>query len=486
MRAGLTVSATRTRPRQLQPRIQGPPPLVDPGGELHGFLLIAGGGFLLAMLAGSLYNIRFLPIFLAAGTLLCIAVPVIRWPVITSVVWLLIAGSSPEMWLGDLIGQDAVITAVVKVIGLALLVVCLLRYGARLDACNPGFAYLAMFVIGLAHGLWPTLTLMGSVRSLIGSAAPFAFSFSRLSRRWCNAIINATIWIPTFIVAFGVPLALAHLRPLFVAEGGEALRLQGSTHPAFLGGFAAAAIYAALVELYRDGRTRNLWAIVVNFAILALSGARAPLAAALCVTAAAFFFLRSWPFPARRRLPLILLGTLALPVLAAMASGSSALRLLNVLSTNAENLSGRNLIWPLFERAWDASPIFGWGIGAGKSVVDPDSLLAKLLGTTAAHNEYLRMGVDGGYVGLGLLILMMALWAWRWTRDAPRTDRFIMRAVFIAFAVHSATDNTLIAATASIMFTWVSAVFARAALEREEATSVASAAENAQQAAHIA
>jgi hypothetical protein len=37
-----------------------------------------------------------------------------------------------------------------------------------------------------------------------------------------------------------------------------------------------------------------------------------------------------------------------------------------------------------------------------------------------------------------------------------------MRLVFLAFALHSATDNTLIATTSSLMFAWVSAVFARA------------------------
>jgi hypothetical protein len=38
-----------------------------------------------------------------------------------------------------------------------------------------------------------------------------------------------------------------------------------------------------------------------------------------------------------------------------------------------------------------------------------------------------------------------------------------MRLVFLAFAVHSLTDNTLIATTASVLFAWVSAVFARGA-----------------------
>jgi len=479
------MSATRSAGRAPTRGIPRPPPLQDAGGDLHRVLLIAASGFVLAMFAGALYDIRFLPAFLALGTLLCVGVAVIRFPVVTSAAWLLLAGTSPEMWLGDLIGNAGTITAVVKLLGLALLAVCLVRYGGRFDRFNPALAYVAMFVIGLMHGLWPTLTLMGSVRSLIGSAAPFAFAFSRLSRRWCNAIITATIWNPSVIIGYGVVLAVLHLRPLFTSVAGS-VRLEGSTHPAFLGGFAAAAIYAALVELYRDGRSRHVWAIAINYIILFLSGARAPLAAALLVTAVAFFFLRSDAFQARRRLPFLLAGALAAPLLAAVATGSSSIRLLNVLSSNAENLSGRNLIWPLFERAWDSSPLFGWGIGAGKEVLDPDSLLAKLLGTTAAHNEYLRMGVDGGWFGLGLLVLTMALWAWWWTRTAPRTDRFIMRMVFIAFAIHSSTDNTLIAATASVMFTWVSAVFARAALERAAAETASAAAQRQQHAAQIA
>jgi hypothetical protein len=35
-----------------------------------------------------------------------------------------------------------------------------------------------------------------------------------------------------------------------------------------------------------------------------------------------------------------------------------------------------------------------------------------------------------------------------------------MRVIFIAFALHSATDNTLIATTSSIFFIWAAAVFA--------------------------
>lgn len=444
-------------------------------------------GYLMLLAAGSFYNIALLPLLMALGVSACVGVVVIRAPVEACAGWLLLAGTSPEYWLADIMpGDESAITAVVKLAGLALVAVCVLRYGARSDPTNPGLAFVVMFVVGVVHGLYPGSTVMDSLRSLIGSSAPYAFSFSRGSRRWCRSMIEATIWVAPVIVGFGVLLNFAGIRPLFDVVGGAA-RLQGSTHPAFLGGFAMTGVYASLLELYRDGRNKRLWTLVLNFVILVASGARAPLACALVVTASAFFGLRSVHFPTRRRVPLVLAGALLLPVMVGVATGGTSIRLLNVLSSEAGDLSGRDIIWPYFIAAWNASPIFGWGVGAARFVMDPDSLIVKLLGTTAAHNEYLRMGVDGGYFGLAVLIGMMALWAWRWTRRARGVDRFIMRAVFLCFAVHSFTDNTLIAATASVLFAWVSAVFARAALEREAvASAVSAAAQRQREAAQIA
>jgi hypothetical protein len=41
--------------------------------------------------------------------------------------------------------------------------------------------------------------------------------------------------------------------------------------------------------------------------------------------------------------------------------------------------------------------------------------------------------------------------------------------VFAAFALHSATDNTMIATTSSVFFIWVSAVFANPGAEAKAA-----------------
>jgi len=387
-------------------------------------------------------------------------------PLPFTVAFLMAAGTTPEMWLGDLVGGEALIVALVKMAGLVIALLAALRYGARADPFNPGFAFAIMFAIGLLHGLHPNLTLGESLRSLAGSAAPYAFAFVRAPRRWSQAVIRTTIWLPSLVVAAGLLLAAAGVRPLFSEADG--LRLAATGHPAFLAGFTLAAIYAGLVELMREGRAGDVALLLVNVIVLLLTGARAPIVMAVVVVGVAFLFVPSPAFPVARRLPLVLGAGVAVPLLVLVAGQMSSIRLFNVLGGEADSLSGREIIWPYFEEAWNASPQLGWGVGAAKMLLDPDGLLAHLLGTTTAHNEYLRVGVDGGWIGLGVLVAMFALWAITRSRVLARSDKIIVRLVFIAFAVHSYTDSTLIATTASVLFAWVAAVFARGDSERAD------------------
>ena len=408
----------------------------------------------------------------ALSLLACIAVVCVRLPIACCVIWLLVVGSTPEMWLGDLLaGQASLITALVKGSGFGLAAICILRYGLVIDVLNPGFAFVLMFFTAASHGLHPNLTVGDSIRTVIGSAAPYAFSFSRLSRRWCASIIEATIWVPTLAVGFGALLAVSGLRPMFAPDESGSVRLAGSTHPAFLAGLSMMAVYAALVELYRTGRGRYVALVGLNFVILVVTGSRSPLFCAIMVTGISFVALKSENFTLRKRVVPLLVGLFSLPALMVLAVTSKSLRILTVLSddNHGVSMSGRDVIWPYFEAAWNRSPLLGWGVGASKEIMDPDSLTAKLLGTTAAHNEYLRMGVDGGYVGIGLVVMFMALWTWRWTRQLASTDKVITRLIMVGVSIECITDNMLIAAPATVLFVWMTAVFARGRFEADDA-----------------
>jgi O-antigen ligase len=317
-----------------------------------------------------------------------------------------------------------------------------------------------MGALGLAVGLHPDLPRDDSLRSLFGSLAPFAFCFCRIPPSKALTLQAAISWCPVLAVAMGVVLAVLGLRPLFVDSGG--LRLAGVGHPAFLAGVALVGVYASLLAMYREDRPASRYLLVANLMILLLTGARAPLACAAAVILLSLLIVPSRAIDAAKRGFLLLAAVCAVPVILALGADLSDVRVINLLSTDATHLSGRERLWPLFEAAADSAPWFGWGIGAGNIVVPPGSAVAKLLRTWAAHNEYLRIRVEGGWIGLGALIVLFVLWVGVRSARLPPGERWIMRFVFLALAVHAVTDNVLISTPACVLFTFAAAVFATA------------------------
>jgi O-antigen ligase len=398
---------------------------------------------------------------LAMLAILCFAAFAAVFPLPATILWILALETSPEIWLYELIGGHETIIAVTKGFGLVLALILGIRHGARADRFNPGFGFFAMFCTGLIHGLHPGLSILSSLRSLIGSAAPFSFSFVRLPRDWCATVIRTVIFAPLFAVAFGGLLAVLGVHGMYAMEQG-ALRLGASGEPPFLAGYALIALYAGLFEVLDRPGWLDFCFLAINFVILLLTGARSPLALASALGLATVL-LPVTGLGAGKRINL-LAGAGALISLAVLFIGSlSFIRVVNLAQAGeAGDLSNRGLVWPIFEKAIAGAPWFGWGVGAGKVIVPVHSPLGLMLGTNAAHNEYLRIAAEGGVVGLLLLIGLLALWVWRGSAALAPPQRVLMRLIFAAFAAHSATDNTLIATTSSIFFIWVSAVFATA------------------------
>jgi transcriptional regulator with AAA-type ATPase domain len=63
-------------------------------------------------------------------------------------------------------------------------------------------------------------------------------------------------------------------------------------------------------------------------------------------------------------------------------------------------------------------------------------------------------------VGRALLFGLFAAWVVDHTHTLRRSDRRIMRLVFVAFACHAVTDNVLISTPACVLFGFATAVFA--------------------------
>jgi hypothetical protein len=389
---------------------------------------------------------------LVAISALCFLGLIFTFPETTALLWVLVLETSPDAWLAQLIGGHETIIALIKASGIGLAAVLAIRQGLRWDRFNPSLAFAAMFLIGLMHGLYPGLTLLDSLRSFIGSCAPFLFSFVRLPRDIIRAVTRAAIWGPLCTIGFGALLALAGLEHMYVVEQG-ALRLGASGEPPFLAGFALIGIYAGLMESLAAPSATNALMVVINFGIILLTGARTPLAlAALNILAVLVM---------RRQLYLLALAGALGSGAILFAKGLTFIRIVGLTELGeAANLSNRDLVWPYFQNALLSSPVFGWGVGAGKVIIPVTSILDQMIGTNAAHDEYLRIGTEGGFFGLALLIGLMTLWVLRGTTGLPRPRRLLMRLIFISFAVHSTTDNTLIATTSSVFFLWVSCIFA--------------------------
>ena len=202
---------------------------------------------------------------LAIVAIAALGVLAFRHTVALCVLWLMIAGATLEMTLGDSVGPGAYQTTIAAVkaaeLGARAAVHAALRAFAR--RVQPGLAFLAMFLVGLAHGLHPDLTAGGQPALAAGFRRTFRLRLQSAVARLGRGDGPRDGLDPAAVGGWRVwRSTLAGLRPLFLDSGGE--RLAGLGHPAFLAGFCLAAIYACLIELYRDGRSRWLLLLAAN------------------------------------------------------------------------------------------------------------------------------------------------------------------------------------------------------------------------------
>jgi hypothetical protein len=343
------------------------------------------------------------------------------------------------------------------VVPFALAGVLLLRYGLS-NAINwPFLTFVA--VAGLSLAILPIGRVAGfgdMARSFIGSTAPFVVGLASPApdldalvrgARWCRSSARSA-------ASHGVSGLLPDVRqlrplpgPAFGALPGRLLR---DRHLRFHARVPA--------------RVRLRWLLLggANLAILLATQARAPFIAVGLFLLLVLVLSGPGIFPLKRKVDLVMGGM----VPALLLLGPALLYALQRFTGESENLSGRDIIWPYFLDAIERRPLFGFGLGAGKLIVDPEDPTIKLLGSSAAHNEYLRLAVDAGVIGCAAIFLSIIFWIWSGNRAAPGRRPLVLHAPLVAALLHSGFDNTLIASTSVMQFCFFAAAIARARIER--------------------
>lgn len=294
----------------------------------------------------------------------------------------------------------------------------------------------ATLVLTIVLGLltpFPKFSWVTWLLSINQFAIIYVLTGFHATREDARQILSVSVWLPVICMIGGFVGLVLSGRPIWGIEYATGtMRLQGSQIPAFLSGLAATGIVASLILGLEWRRLRYLGLSTVNLIILILAGGRASLAVALIVSLCLVAFSRV--INVRDKLMLLTGGLLALPFFAAIALPFALRR----LATSTDN--GRNEMAAYLQTLVDQYP---WtGIGFGHQFWQTPRDVVIRVGSAAAHNDYLRLTVEIGVIGMILFFLMMSLAV---MRGATRTGvlNWTVIAAWGGFLLNARSDNAL-------------------------------------------
>ena len=317
-------------------------------------------------------------------------------------------------------------------------------------------AYIALAVLSALHGqLAPGLT----VGQMASSFVTLTVGWTALSVRWRwdadIRYLKVLALLPVTCVLLGIALQAAGLHQFWDTSAGfdTSRRLAGASIPAQLALTSFIACVTASI-CYRVTRWR--WApvlVVADAAILGLTisrGAAIALAIAMLYPALRFALSRG---PAMRVPQWLRISALAATIIVALVVALPALQSRNTggvyypgTGTVYDPTSGRSKAWAEFFAIAKQSPLFGHGLGSGPITKVQEQ------GFLAQHNEYLRLFLEGGYIGGGLVLLAIVIVVATCIARSPPAIRLDLLGLVGGFAVLSYTDNTLTSVNLAIPF----------------------------------
>jgi teichuronic acid biosynthesis protein TuaE len=346
-----------------------------------------------------------------------------------------------------------------------------LQRGVRPRLLVVPLAYILMAALAILSGhLIPGLT----VSQMLSSFVTLTVGWTGLAVAWDlrtdARYLKILALLPVASVLLGALLQVVHVDTLF--QYGAGSRLQGASQPAQLALTCFIGCVTASI-CYRVTRWKYAPLLVgANAVILGLTVSRgAAIATGLALAWPALRFVFSGPedkrwVPQRWLRATIVLGALAIvaavlvPALLARDKTGTYIQGQGVVF---DSTSGRTVAWHQFYTIAKQAPLFGHGLGAG-----PITKIAEK-GFLAQHNEYLRLFLEGGYVGGGIVLAAIIFVIGTCIRRAPSWIRLDLLGLAIGFAVLSYTDNTLTSCNLQVPFCLVFGILAGTSIRRSRA-----------------
>jgi O-antigen ligase len=322
---------------------------------------------------------------------------------------------------------------------------------------GPSGRWYAVFLFWAGASLLTSLDPLEGLRLLLKLAYPLLTFVAVAGMVEREEQLDTLMW---WTLAAGVAIALI-IHPTLVASGvgilqdGEYRRIQGlANHQNPFSFYLMVILLISYTRFILRGQYRYLalcavlafW-IYVTYTRITLLGLFAGVAA---ITVYAALAGRKYRAVAAGVLMMAGLGLTLLPKVLERSLGyaPSPIELVRLMSSPSKlylsiNWQGRQVIWPAVYTEFRSDPWTGLGMGSSSAVLRkyfPD-------GRMVVHNEYLRLGVDIGIIGVGLFFIAMIAWlaaairvGWR---GSTRVREYALPAigVIIGWAMISITDN---------------------------------------------
>lgn len=348
---------------------------------------------------------------------------------------------------------------------LAALLPALARGAFHLRANPPIFALLIMMAMSLTvSSTYPGLDFTQMLKSFISLSLPFLllnYAFMRGEETFWLRIITILPVVSVILGLIAQSMALVNPvgKPVMVidTEYTGAFRLRGVNFAAFMGFFGFAAVVAATYMSVLRGQRRYFFGLLIALACTILSGTRMPSAMAIMVVVLSILFVSRGTMRPSAKIGMGLMGGAVLAGILIFYWPNIMARTFNASNEPDLNTSGRTEVWEAMQGAIDVNPLFGRGIGAG-AILLVEKEASGELATAAAHNEYLRLLSDAGWVGLILFCASIFVYVSGNSKLIGRDGLIFISLVFVAYAIYSYTDNTISAPPAIVLMAAIAAI----------------------------